>query len=83
MDEQEQRKVAIKQLKAKRDFKMHLGTYVIINAMMIAIWAMGDRTGFWPMWVMIPWGVGLAFHGWNTYFNKPISEAEIERQMRR
>ena len=82
-DQDTLRQAAIKRVKIRRDFMMHLGSYVIINAMMIAIWAMGSRIGFWPMWVMIPWGVGLAFHGWWTFFGQPVSERDIRREMER
>ena len=82
-DQERERELAIKRLKEKRDFRMHLGAYVIVNAMLIAIWAFSSQGHFWPMWVMIFWGVGVAFHGWNAYFGKPISEAEIQREMER
>lgn len=78
-----QRELAISRLKEKRDFRMHLGAYVIINLMLVGIWALSGQGHFWPMWVMIFWAVGVAFHGWNTYFGKPISEAEIQREMER
>lgn len=77
------REVAIKRLKEKRDFRMHLGTYVIINGMLIGIWAMSGRGHFWPMWVMLFWGVGIVFHGWNTFFGKEFTEADIQREMGR
>jgi hypothetical protein len=83
MDEQERRDAAAKRIKTRRDFMMHLGSYVIINAMMIAIWALGSRVGFWPIWILVPWGVGLAFHGWWVFFGQPISERDIEREMER
>ena len=75
------REAAIKRLKIKRDFRMHLGTYLIINVFLIAIWAMGPRTGFWPAWVILGWGLGLAFHGWWTYFGNSFSESAIRREM--
>lgn len=60
--------------KARVEFKQHLAAYVIINAMLIGIWGFtsgwqleGSWTGFWPMWTLLFWGVGLAFHGVNAY----------------
>jgi hypothetical protein len=81
VDEDKEREVAIKRLKARRDFMMHLGAYVIINGMIVVIWAFTGHGRFWPIWLILFWGVGLAFHGWSTYFAKPISEAEIRREM--
>jgi hypothetical protein len=82
MDDRESaRDVAIKRLKAKRDFKMHLGAYLIVNAMLVAIWAMSHEGGFWPIWLIVFWGVGVAFHGWSAYFGQPFSEREIRREI--
>jgi hypothetical protein len=75
------RDIAIKRLKAKRDFKMHLGAYLIVNAMLVAIWALSPGEGFWPVWLIVFWGVAVAFHGWSAYFGQPFSEGEIRREM--
>jgi hypothetical protein len=81
MDEQSSREAAIQRLKNKRDFRMHLGAYVVINAMLVAIWAMGPRTSFWPLWILIFWGVGVSLHGWWAYLGNSISEADIRREI--
>ena len=81
IDQDSAREAAVKRLKAKRDFKMHLGAYVILNAMFVGIWALSGQGNFWPIWVMVFWGVGLAFNGWSAYFQKPISEDDIRREM--
>ncbi|MCG8507638.1 MAG: 2TM domain-containing protein [Rhodospirillales bacterium] len=80
-DQENARETAIKRLKAKRDFKMHLGAYVIISAMFFGIWALSPQGTLWPLWVSLFWGVGLAFHGWTVYFQKPITEGDIRREM--
>ena len=82
MDEQDSvREAAIKRLKDKRDFRMHVVTYVTINVMLIGIWALTGHGYFWPVWVLGGWGVGLVLHAWTTFFTKPITEAQIEREM--
>ena len=75
------RATAVKRLKAKREFKMHVGAYAVINAMLIVIWAMSGQDHFWPGWVLAFWGVGLAFNGWTAYVQRPFSEEEIRREM--
>jgi 2TM domain len=81
MTDDERRAAAISQIKQKRDFGAHLATYVIINGFFIAIWALTDSASFWPIWVMVPWGLALAFHGWNAYFNRPITEEDISKEL--
>jgi hypothetical protein len=80
-DRRSARDVAIRRLRAKRDFKMHLGAYLIVNAMLVAVWALSGQTGFWPIWLILFWGVAVAFHGWSTYFGQPFSEGEIRREI--
>jgi len=82
-DHQDRREAAVKRVKARRDFKTHVAAYVIVNLFLIGIWALGDRGFFWPIWVMLAWGIGLAFNAWDVYFRKPISEEEIQREMER
>lgn len=77
------RQQAIKRIKEKRELVMHAVAYVVVNAMLIGIWAMSGQGYFWPMWVLLGWGVGLAMHVAAFFFeNKPIREGEIEREMR-
>ena len=80
---QDRREAAVKRVKARRDFKTHVAAYVIVNLFLIGIWALGDRGFFWPIWVMLAWGIGLAFNAWDVYFKKPISEEEIQKEMER
>jgi hypothetical protein len=83
------REAAIASLKAKRAFLISLGVYVIVNAFLVVVWALtredGDGDGFWPIWVMAFWGIGLAFQGWHAYGPKwgAISEDQIQQEMRR
>jgi 2TM domain len=77
------REAAIKRLKAKRGFKTHLAAYVIVNTFLVLMWAVGDRGGFWPFWTIVGWGIGLAFHGWSVYFQAPITEDDVAREMKR
>jgi hypothetical protein len=49
----------------------------------VGIWALGDNDYFWPGWVIFGWGIGIVFHAWNTFFARPISDADVEREMRK
>jgi hypothetical protein len=74
---------ALKRIKAKRDLGAHAVTYVIVNLFLVGVWFMSGGGYFWPAWVLGGWGIGLALNAWDVLFRRPISEAEIEREMRR
>ncbi len=38
------------------------GSYVAVNALLIAIWVISDSDYPWFLWVLAVWGLGLAFH---------------------
>ena len=81
-EETNNREQAIRRVQAKREFKTHLVIYLVVNAVLIGIWAASGAGYFWPIWSIGGWGIGLAFHWWNTYRDaKPISEDEIQREM--
>ena len=82
MDET-RRQEAIKRLKAKQDFRNHVAIYLMVNTMLVVIWALSGAGYFWPIWPIAGWGVGLAFNAYAVYFQKPITEDQIRTEMRR
>lgn len=82
--DEELRKQAISSIKRKREFTQHLTTYLVINAVLIGIWALSGAGYFWPAWVIGGWGIGLVLHGWDVYGRRrTIAEDEITREMDR
>ena len=79
----EQREQAIERIKAKRGFWTHLATYLIVNAFLVVVWAVGDSSSFWPIWPIAGWAVALAFHAYSVFIEKPISEDRIQREIDR
>ncbi len=73
--------------KKRAAFRRHLISYFIINAFLWAIWWLtigryGDRRGIpWPVWVMLGWGIALAFSYFNAYGDskKRMIEKEYDR----
>ena len=79
----ERREAAVQRLKCKREFRRHLITYAAVNGFLVVIWAMSGYGHFWPVWVILGWGIGLARHAWCAYGVRPITEEEILREMKR
>ncbi|HEX3242185.1 MAG TPA: 2TM domain-containing protein [Solirubrobacterales bacterium] len=81
--DEELREQAILQLKKKRDFRTHIFIYVLVNAMLIVIWAVTGAGFFWPVFPLVGWGIGIGANAWDVYGRKPISEEEIRRETER
>jgi len=82
-DQEDRREAAVKRVRAKRDFRNHLATYLIVNSLLVAIWATTGAGYFWPIWPILGWGIGLALNGWTVYFQRPITEDDIRREMQK
>jgi len=74
---------ARKRLEKRRDFATHVVAYVVVNLMLIGIWAVTGAGYFWPAWVLFGWGVGLVLNAWDVYFRRAITEADIDREVAR
>jgi hypothetical protein len=83
VDDDERRKAAVERLKNKRGFWQDLVGYVVVNGFLVIIWAVTGAGYFWPVWLMGAWGIGLVLHAWNAFFMRPITEEDIEREMRK
>ena len=81
--EQELRKLAVSRLKKKRDFRTHVVIYVIVNAMLVGIWAATGAGFFWPIFPILGWGIGVGANAWDVYGRKPITEDEVQRETER
>ena len=77
------REQARKRVEKKHEFRGDVVAYVLINVVLIGIWAVSGAGYFWPGWVLAGWGVFLLLDAWNLYFRRPITEAEIDEEMRR
>ena len=52
--------------KQKREFREHLFSYVIVNAVLVGINVIQDGTIGWAIWPILGWGIGIASHAWAT-----------------
>jgi 2TM domain len=74
---------ARKRIAARRDFYNHLFAYVVINGVVVVMWAFTGQGYFWPGWLMGVWGVGLLFHARDVFWRRPITEADVDRELGR
>jgi class 3 adenylate cyclase len=55
-----------------QSFRIHLTFYVLVNVLLIGIWAASGGGYFWPVWPILGWGIAVAAHatpliaGWGS-----------------
>ena len=67
----------------KRKFRGDLMAYVVINAVLVGIWAFTGAGYFWPAWILAAWGVGLILTAWDVFYRHDVTEEDIQREMRK
>ena len=80
--DQELRARALASLKKKREFGAHVLAYLLINSMLIVVWAMTGAGFFWPIFPLLGWGIGVFFNAWDVCSSGP-SEQQILREIER
>jgi len=79
--------------KARVSFRAHAAAYVIVNAFLVGLWWLSangspsmmsgvDGGYFWPIWSILGWGIGLAFHGYGAYGGGHGAIAREEQKLR-
>ena len=79
--ENELRERAIARLKKKDEFARHLLAYVLVNGLLVVIWALTGHGFFWPAFPLGGWGICLIFHAWDAFVPAGFSEEQIRREM--
>ncbi len=79
------REQALQRLKKRRDFKAHLFIYVLVNVVVWTIWTIVGVISHswwpWPVFITLGWGIGVVMNAWDVYARKPITEAELQREI--
>jgi hypothetical protein len=70
-------------VQAKRDFGSHFVAYIVVNAFLVGLWAITGAGYFWPAWVLACWGAGLVLHAWDVYWRRPVTDADVNEELRR
>jgi len=88
MSEEEIYHQARKRVEEKKGFYIHLAVYVIVNILLIIIWAVTDRGFPWFVFPLAGWGIGILFHfmgvfvfsrGGMSDWERKETEKEVER----
>jgi hypothetical protein len=79
----DERAAARKRIEAKRGFVSNLVAYLVINAFLILMRAATGAGYFWPGWVLGGWGAALVLHAWDTFGRAPVTDADIDAEVRR
>ena len=86
MSEEELYNLARKRVEEKKGFYTHFAVYIVVNILLVAIWAWtGD--GFpWFIFPLGGWGIGILFHflgvfvfSKETGWERRAMEKEVER----
>jgi hypothetical protein len=78
------RQKAITQIRRKRALQAHALAYFTVNMFLFGFWFVTTPGGFyWPVFPLLGWGIGMAFHVWDVFSPTNLSEDRIEREMRR
>ena len=63
MSEEEIYAKARKRVEEKKGFFIHLTVYVLVNCLLVIIWAFPSGGGYpWFLWPLGGWGIGILFH---------------------
>ena len=66
----------------KRKLRADVVAYAVINMFLIGVWAVTGFGYFWPGWVLAGWGVLLLLDAWNVLYRRPITDEDLDRELR-
>jgi hypothetical protein len=76
---------AKKRVEEKKGFFIHFTVYIIVNIILVLIWAFAADRGFpWFVFPLGGWGIGLLFHYLEVFvFENLSNRAAIEKEAER
>ena len=82
MSEDEIYELAKQRVKAKKDFYSHLGAWVIVNIVLVIVWALSTPGGYmWFLWPLCIWGFFVLVHFVQVFILKARSDkVSIEKE---
>ncbi len=87
MPTDDQREIARKRVKARRDFWSMLAVFVVVAIVLVAIWFLttGGSGYFWPVWPLVGLGIATLFSALNAFgiTNRHVTEADVDAEVDR
>lgn len=87
MSDDELRKAARHNLKARNDFKVMIAIFIVVTVVLVAIWffSTGGKGYFWPIWPILGFLIASAFAGLDAYgiTRRQITEADVDAEVAR
>ena len=82
MSEEQIYEQAKKRVEEKKGFFQHLAVYIVVNTMLVLIWAFADGGGFpWFIFPLGGWGIGILFHFLGVFvFGGRSDRAAVEKE---
>ncbi|OGO30628.1 MAG: hypothetical protein A2Z29_11025 [Chloroflexi bacterium RBG_16_56_11] len=83
MSEEEIYQVARKRVEEKKGFFNHLAVYIVVNIVLVLVWAFSGAGYPWFLWPLGGWGIGIVFHFLGVFFfNKETNweRNEVEKE---
>lgn len=69
----------VKVVRRKLGFYKHLSAYILINSVLILINLLNSPQIWWVQWVLLGWGIGIFFHGFQVLGN--ANNLQLEQHM--
>jgi 2TM domain len=83
--EAEFRERAVGRLRKRAEFRANVLAYVLVNSLLVGNWAVTGAGFFWPVFPILGWSIGLAFHAWDVYrgeHRRGPTEEQIRREIK-
>ncbi len=82
MSEEQIYEQAKKRVEEKKGFYIHFTVYIVVNIMLVLIWAFAAGGGFpWFVFPLGGWGIGVLFHFLGVFvFGRQSDRAAIEKE---
>jgi hypothetical protein len=74
---------ARRRVERRRRFGADVLGYVVVNAFLVAIWALAGFGYFWPGWVLAGWGVFLILGALDVFYRRDVTDEDVQRELRR